>query len=155
MGGYPKNAEWHEGSDKDAIFQHSSVFRGRNFSYKLETNENISGIRINDYEIRNIQHGDDLTITVQDENSLSQALNTVHEFCKHAGSKVNINKTECISLGPLKDAYDEILGNKLINKAVKCLGIYIGHNKEECYDKNWMKTSHDVEKLFESWKKEN
>ena len=47
---------------------------------KLETNENIFGIRINDYEIRNIQHAGDLTITVQDENSLSQALNTVHEF---------------------------------------------------------------------------
>ena len=61
---------------------------------KLETNQNIFGIRINDYEIRNIQHGDDLTITVRDENSLSQALNTVHEFCKHTGSKVNINKTD-------------------------------------------------------------
>ena len=46
---------------------------------KLETNENIFGIRINDYEIRNFQHGDNLTITVQDENSLSQALSTVHE----------------------------------------------------------------------------
>ena len=34
---------------------------------KLETNENILGIRINDYEIRIIQHADDLTITVQDE----------------------------------------------------------------------------------------
>ena len=68
---------------------------------KLETNENIFGIRINDYEIRNIQHADDLTITVQDKNSLSQALNTVHEFCKHAGSKMNINKTECILLVPI------------------------------------------------------
>ena len=63
---------------------------------KLETNQNIFGIRINDYEIWNIQHTDALTISVQDENSLSQALITVHEFCKHAGSKININKTECI-----------------------------------------------------------
>ena len=60
-------------------------FCGRNLSYKIKTNENIFGIRINDYEIRYIQHADDLTITVQDENSLSQALNTVHEFWKHAG----------------------------------------------------------------------
>ena len=96
---------------------------------KLETYENIFGIRINDYEIRIIQHADDLTITVQDENSLSQALNTVHEFRKHAGSKININETECILLGPLKDANDEILGIKVTNKAVKCIGIYIGHDK--------------------------
>ena len=52
---------------------------------ELETNENFFGIIINDYEIRIIQHADDLTRTVQDENSLSQALNTVHEFCKYAG----------------------------------------------------------------------
>ena len=36
-----------------------------------------------------------------------------------------------ILLRPLKDAYDEILGIKVTNKAVKCLGIYIGHDKEE------------------------
>ena len=83
------------------------LFRAEILATKLETNENISEIRINDCEIRNIQHADDLTITVQDENFLRQALNTVHEFCKHAGSKINMNKTKCILLGPLKDAYDE------------------------------------------------
>ena len=52
-------------------------------------------------------------------------------------------------LGPLKDAYDEILGIKVTNKAVQCLGVYIG--LEECYKKNWMKIYHDMEKLFEIW----
>ena len=121
-----------------SIFSTPIYFRGRNFSYKIKTNENIFGFRINDYEIRNIQHADNLTITV-------------HEFCNHAGSKINTNKTECILLGPLKEAYDEILGIKVTNKAVKCLGIYIGQDKEECYNKNWMKIC-DMEKLFESWK---
>ena len=43
----------------------------------------------------------------------------------------------------------------MTKKAVKCLGIYIGHEKEECYNKNWMKIYHDMEKLFdfECWKK--
>ena len=36
---------------------------------------------------------------------------------------------------------------------IKCLGIYIGHDQEECYNRNWMKIYHDLEKLFESWKK--
>ena len=49
-------------------------------------------------------------------------------------------------------AYDEILGIKVTNKAVKCLGFYIGHDKEECYNKNWMKIYHDMEKLFEKKK---
>lgn len=55
--------------------------------------------------------------------------------------------------GRLKYMYDEINGVKATNKAVRCLGIYIGHDKEECYNKNWMKIYHDIEKLFESWKR--
>ena len=49
--------------------------------------------------------------------------------------------------------YNELYGIKITNEAVKCLGIYIGHDKEECYAKNWMKIYHNIEKLFESWKK--
>ena len=48
--------------------------------------------------------------------------------------------------------YNELYGI-IIYKAVKCLGVYIGHDKEECYNKNWMKIYHDIEKLFESWKR--
>lgn len=55
-------------------------------------------------------------------------------------------------LGSLKNLYDELYGIKTTNKAVRCLGIFIGHDKVECYNKNWMKIYHDVEKLFESWK---
>ena len=66
---------------------------------------------------------------------------------------MNINNTECILLRPLKSAYDEILRIKGINKAVKCFRIYIGHEKEDCYNQNWMKIYHDMENLFESRKK--
>ena len=45
---------------------------------------------------------------------------------------------------------DELNGIRVTNGAVKCLGIYIGHDKLECYNKNWMKVYHDAEKLFES-----
>lgn len=40
-----------------------------------------------------------------------------------------------------------------LKQQIKLSGIYIGHNKEECYNKNWMKIYHDMEKLFESWKR--
>ena len=41
----------------------------------------------------------------------------------------------------------------MTNTAVKSLGIYIGHDKDECYNKNWMETYHVMEKLFESLKR--
>ena len=43
--------------------------------------------------------------------------------------------------------YNELYGIKITSKAVKCLGIYIGHDKEECYANNWMKIYHNIENL--------
>lgn len=103
-------------------------------SIKIKNEPNISGISINDKEIINIQHADDLTLALKDKNSLDLSLKIINEFCNHAGSKININMTECILLGGLKDMFDKINGIKATNKAVMCLGIYIGHDKEECYN---------------------
>ena len=85
--------------------------------------------------------------------SLSHALDTIKEFCKHAGSKVNIEKTECILLGPLKENYNNTFNIKVNTTCLKCLGIYLGHDKDECFKRNWENTLKDMEKLFESWKK--
>ena len=92
-------------------------------------------------------------MALKDIDSLRNTLETVNNFCMHAGSEINISKTECILLGPLKGRYRNIEGINVTDKAVKCLGIYLGHDKIECYNKNWMKIYHDTEKLFESWKK--
>ena len=53
----------------------------------------------------------------------------------------------------MKGTFDNIDGIKVNTSSIKCLGIYIGHDKEECYNKNWMKVYGNIEKLFESWKK--
>ena len=67
--------------------------------------------------------------------------------------KLNLSKTECILLGPLKGRYKKIEGVTVNETCVKTLGIYIGHDKKLCYENNWTKTVNDIQKLFESWKK--
>lgn len=54
--------------------------------------------------------------------------------------------------GNLKDRFENLDGIKVAKQAVKCLDIFEGHDKIECYNKNWMKIYHDVEILFESWR---
>lgn len=49
--------------------------------------------------------------------------------------------------------FTDIEGITVTNKSVKCLGIHVGHDKIECYNKNWMKIYHDIDTLFESWKR--
>ena len=131
------------------------IFVAEILAIKLKKNENISGFTCSNMnkEIKNVQHADDLTMALKDIDSLRNTIETVNNFCMHAGSKINISKTEFILLGPLKGRYRNIEGINVTDKAVKCLGIYLGHDEIECYNKNWMTIYHDTEKLFESWKK--
>lgn len=45
-----------------------------------------------------------------------------------------------------KNTFIEINGIKAPENAVKCLGMYIGHAKEQCYNKNWMEIYNYIEK---------
>lgn len=69
---------------------------------KIKSDPNIKGININSNEIKSVQHADDLTITVRDDISFINTLKIVHEFCDHAGSKINVSKTEFLLFGRLK-----------------------------------------------------
>ena len=122
---------------------------------KIKENINIQGFSLPNMlsEIKSVQHADDLTMILKNIESLIHGIETIKSFCLHAGSKINISKTECILLGRLKGTFDNIDGIKVNTSSIKCLGIYIGHDKEECYNKNWMKVYGNIEKLFESWKK--
>ena len=75
------------------------------------------------------------------------------KFCKHAGYKVNLSNTQCILLGCFKINTPQLDGKSVTDDAVRSLVIYIGHNKTQCYELNWSKTSDDMQKLFDSWKK--
>lgn len=77
-----------------------------------------------------------MTLALQNIESLKHALQTINKFSIHAGSKVNISKTGCIKLGPFKNMFTEIEGISVTNRAVKCLGIHVDHNKIECYNNN-------------------
>ena len=66
--------------------------------------------------------------------------------------KLNKYKTECLLWGSLKGAANKIFQTKVNENSVKSLGIYIGHNKIECHEKNWMNYQRDIKNLLHSWK---
>ena len=131
------------------------IFVAEVLAEKIRSNENIKGFKTSEMEkeINIIQHADDCTLPVKDKDSLKEAIITIENFSKHSGLILNTNKTECLLLGSLKDTATEILGLKVNDECIKSLGIYIGHNKKECFKQNWLKRYKDMEKLFESWKK--
>ena len=131
------------------------IFVAEILALKIHDNANIQGFELESLheEIKTVQHADDLTVLLKNAQSLSHTLSTIREFCLHAGSKVNIEKTECILLGSLKDTFDNVYNINVNTTCVKCLGIFVGHDRDECFRRNWTNTMKDMEKLFESWKK--
>ena len=69
-------------------------------------------------EIKIIQRADDCTLPVKNEHSLHEALNTIDNFCKYSGMKLNKCKTECLLLGSLKGTAKEILQIKVDENSV-------------------------------------
>ena len=44
-------------------------------------------------------------------------------------------------------------GIKVTKKAIRYLDIYIEQDNAKCYNQNWIRIYHDVEKLSKSWKR--
>ena len=49
----------------------------------------------------------------------------------------NLDKTQGLWIGKLKHCKDKVGGIKWTDKPTKTLGIYFGHDKEECEKLNW------------------
>ena len=67
----------------------------------------------------------------------------------------NLDKTEGLWIGKLKHCKDKVGGIKWTNKPTKTLGIYFGHDKEECEKLNWENKIEKMNNLLLLWTKRN
>jgi hypothetical protein len=104
------------------------------------------------HDIKIIQHADECTLPLKDKHSLIKVIENAN---KVTYMKLNMPKTECILTSPWKDKYHEFEKVSVNKHCIKTLGVYIGHDKEICHNKNWTEIVDDLEKLLESWKKEH
>ena len=61
-------------------------------------------------------------------------------------------KTEGILLGPLKDTCISHEDVKFTNEAIRCLGVYIGHDKDMCIYNNWTEKLEKMQVTLDRWK---
>ena len=69
---------------------------------RINSSKDINGFKTGNNEIRMLQHADDSTNTLKDINSVRHVIDIVNKFSVVAGPKLNIQKSECMLLGPLK-----------------------------------------------------
>ena len=69
---------------------------------------------------------------------------------------MNLDKTEGLLLGNLKNSNLEQYHNIIFRKSpVKCLGVYLGHDRQLCDELNWNTKLSQLEKILNVWQKRN
>ena len=97
------------------------------------------------------QHADDSTAFVRDIKSVDIIFECFKEYNRASGSKVNIEKSEVLPLGPAIHNPPINLDVEVITGPVKILGLYIG-DPVECEKENWNCRVDKCLKLLNMWK---
>ena len=108
------------------------------WAIKIRSNDAISGLSIQDTTFKISQYADDLTLILSDLQSVSSTINTIKQFSKVAGPKLNLDKTEGLLIGNLKNSnIEEYMGILITNRLTKVLGIYIANTQIQCEELEW------------------
>ena len=103
---------------------------------KIRNNRNIKGFQVKideiNHSIKISQLADDTTLFFNSKTEISFSLNEIEIFCSFSRLIMNKDKTEGAWIGKLKHSKDKVGGIEWTDKPVKTLGIYVGHDKEEC-----------------------
>ena len=122
----------------------------------IRQNVNILGLQIgNDCEhIKIMQYADDGVLFLKDADELAEAINTINRFSNVAGTVLNKGKCEGLWLGSFKERQDgcNLLDIKWPTEPIRCLGIYIGHRKQDTDFLNWTIKLEKIEAQLHRWK---
>lgn len=121
-------------------------------SNRIRNNSQITGFTYNTIEHKLSQYADDTTLLLSKIDAIKESFYEINTFCNHSGLKINLSKTEGIWLGSYKDYPSFFEGIKFTKNAVRCLGIYIGHDKNECFTGNWLTKISKLKTCLHVWK---
>jgi hypothetical protein len=94
-----------------------------------------------------------LSVFLQDESEIEKAIKIIQTFGKYSGLELNKSKTKLLVLGKNKARYNTKINDVEVVQNIKCLGIYIGHNKVFCEEKNWNDRILNMQQILNLWKK--
>ena len=121
-------------------------------SQRIRDNVEISGFKFMNREIKIAQHADDAALTLTKIESIPIALKEIEDFGSVSGLTLNLDKTEGIWVGGFKDNDPSMFNIKWTKESVRYLGIFIGHDTEECCRMNWDTKVDNLKKTLQIWK---
>ena len=123
---------------------------------QIRDNKDIKGLQINNIEQKIGLMADDTTLFLTDLHSLSIAISIFKNFEKFSGLKLNLNKTEIIPIGKLKNKEvflpPDLTSIHIVNGPFKALGIWYSYNKNEMLNLNLENRLKNMNTIINIWK---
>ena len=123
----------------------------------IRNSENITGIGVNLVNetrfIKISQLADDTTLFLNNKHEIIPALNIIKEFGKYSGLELNKNKTEGMWIGRSKLNKYRVGDIAWPDGPIKALGVYFGHDKDQCNKLNWEAKIASCKKIIDNWRK--
>ena len=124
---------------------------------KIRNEDRIKGVVIPNCtkKVKILQYADDGICFLNDTDELELLIRIVTEFGQLSGTKLNLTKCEGLWYGIYKERQINcnLLNIKWPLEPIRCLGIYIGNDKECNYKLNWTNRIESIRALLQSWKK--
>ena len=116
----------------------------------LRSNEHIEGIKIGNDEIKTLLYADDMTATLANTSSVEIFMETLNNFEKCSGLKLNISKTKAMWIGASKHSLEKPLGLEWCT-GVKTLGIHFSCDQGQIIKQNFHERLSDIQKTINLW----
>jgi hypothetical protein len=134
----------------------------------IDRDERITPININQdntaepINIKTATFADDITAITKDKEGINHIIDNYNRFSNLSGIRLNIPKTEIMSLGKNKNKIENFKinsGNKEIvivnQKSVKICGITFSTSKEISYEENIVKRIDKLTRILNVWRQRN
>ena len=126
----------------------------------IRQNTKIKGLSLDENRSKNIkiiQYADDATLFLKTAQEMREAISSLEEFRKVAGTKLNISKCKGLWIGSSKNRQNSctLCSIKWPVKPIRYLGIYIGYDTQTCYNLNYEDKIRQIDEVLAQASKRN
>ena len=126
----------------------------------IRQNDNITGLSLDNQRtkvVKIIQYADDTTLFLKNAHDMEEAVTALEQFGHVAGTQLNIRKCEGLWIGSRKHRQNtcNLFNFKWPTDPIKYLGIYLGHDYQQCYKLNFENKIRQMEEVLEQAAKRN
>ena len=124
-------------------------------AFKIRQDNRINGIKIFGTEFKLSQFADETSAFLDSLTSAETLVETLNDYGKISGLKLNAFKTKATWLGPWRNQKAKRLRFEWTKVPVRILGVHVSYNEEGNAKRNFAKKVQNLNTTFDTWSCQN